>query len=228
MLEVLGVLVDENTFPAFNCEAGVDSQHLRGLCPRLVELPRLRIGGRQIDMSPLQIRSARCGFTEQTHRLSIALKRVIGQTQPTCRVDERLKRIEAHICLQDLDRSCVLARIRQDQSESMIDKIGIEREGALEFSDCGVVLVLPKQDMSKLSASLWQASVEAHRRIRQFKGAIERSGTEIIAVERFVISVKVSPGQHRSGARVIRIDREGLFEQTPSFIEQGFGTSALM
>ena len=33
------------------------------------------------------------------------------------------------------------------------------------------MLTLEKQDMPKLSASLWQAGVEAHRGLRQFKGA---------------------------------------------------------
>src|SRR5262249_24912108 len=78
------------------------------------------------------------------------------------------------------------------------------------------------------SASLWQAGVEVHRRLHQFKGAIERSGTEIIAIERFDISVMVSPGQHRSGAGVIRVDRQGLFEQTPCLVERRFRASARM
>jgi hypothetical protein len=30
VLEVLGVLVDQNTFVSFNCETGVDPKHLRG------------------------------------------------------------------------------------------------------------------------------------------------------------------------------------------------------
>src|SRR5215475_16044115 len=97
----------------------------------------------------------------------------------------------------------------------MVDEIRVERKGSLEFGNGGVVLALEEKDESKLSARLWQAGVEVHRRLRQFKGAIERSGIEIIAIERFDISVVVSPGQHRSGARVIRVDRQGLFEQTP-------------
>jgi hypothetical protein len=109
-----------------------------------------------------------------------------------------LKRIEADVCLQDLDGSCGLARINQGLSISMVE-IGIEGEGSLEFGDRGVVLALPKQDISKLGASLWQAGVEVHPRLRQFKRAIERSGTEIVAIERFDISVEVSPRQLRSG-----------------------------
>src|SRR6266849_9406805 len=82
--------------------------------------------------------------------------------------------------------------------------------------------------MSKLSASLWQARVEAHSRLRQFKGAIERSGTEIVAIERFVICAEVSPGQHRSSTRVSRVDRQALFEQTLCLIERRFGASGRM
>ncbi len=82
--------------------------------------------------------------------------------------------------------------------------------------------------MSKLSASLRQARVEVDSRLRQLKGAIERSGTEIIAVERFDIGVQVSPGQGRSGARVIRVDHQALFEQTPRVIERRFRASVLM
>src|SRR5215470_6498898 len=44
MLEVLGVLVDENTSRAFDCETGIDPQHLRGFGSRLLKLSRLSIG----------------------------------------------------------------------------------------------------------------------------------------------------------------------------------------
>src|SRR5262245_8602110 len=55
MLDILGVLVDGKTFPAFNCEPRVDPQHLRGFGSRLLKLFRLGIGGRQKKMRPLQI-----------------------------------------------------------------------------------------------------------------------------------------------------------------------------
>jgi hypothetical protein len=48
----------------------------------------------------------------------------------------------------------------------MIDEIGVEREGALEFGEGCVVLALVNQDDPKLSASLWQKGVEVHRRLR--------------------------------------------------------------
>jgi hypothetical protein len=104
----------------------------------------------------------------------------------------------------------------------MVDEIGIEREGSLEFGDGSVVLALPNQDFSKLSASLWQVVVEVHRRLRQFKGTIECSATEVIAIERFDISNDVSLGQQRSDARVVRVDCQRLFEQTPCLVEQCF------
>src|SRR5215470_7464338 len=110
----------------------------------------------------------------------------------------------------------------------MVDEIGIERERSFEFGDGGVVLTLVKQDLSKMSASLWQAGVEAHGRLREFKGAIERSWTEIVAVERFDIGVDVCPGQHRSGARVIRGDRKRLFEHAPRVIKRRFRASVGM
>ena len=74
----------------------------------------------------------------------------------------------------------------------MVDEIGVEREGLLEFGHGSVVLALAKQDHSKLSASLRQACVNAHGLLRQFMGAIERSRTEIIAIVRFDISVHMS------------------------------------
>src|SRR5215469_5371882 len=77
VLDILGGLEDQNTFPAFNCEPGVDSQHLPALSPRLLKLSRLRIGGGQKSMRPLQVGQARCAFAEKTHRLPIALERVI-------------------------------------------------------------------------------------------------------------------------------------------------------
>src|SRR5437899_5083764 len=140
-----------------------------------------------------------------------------------------LKRIEAEVCVQYLDSSCGLAHGNQSSRVSIVDEIGIEREGSLEFCDGGVVLALEKQDVSELSASLRQARVEVHSRLRQFKRAIKRSGIEIIATEQFDICdirVEVSPGQHRSGAGVIGVDREGLLEQTPRVIERRFGVSA--
>src|SRR5215831_20903019 len=98
--------------------------------------------------------------------------------------------MQAHVCLNDLDGSCGLARIHQGLGVSMVDVIGVEREGSLEFGDGGVVLALVNQDLSKLAAGLWQAGVEVHRRLGQFKGAIERSGTEIAAIVWFDISAE--------------------------------------
>jgi hypothetical protein len=114
-----------------------------------------------------------------------------------------LKRIEAQICLEDLDGFCGLAHIRQGFGASMVDEIGVEREASLEFGNRGVVPALVNQDISKLSASRRQAGVETHCGLRQFKGAIERNGIEIVSIERFDIGVEVSLGQHRSSARVI-------------------------
>src|SRR5262249_1735961 len=134
----------------------------------------------------------------------------------------------ADVCLQYLDRSRGLARILQGRGVSIIDEIEVEPEGSLKFGDRGVVPALEKQDISKLSASLGQTRVEVHSRLRQFKGAIKRSGTEIIAIERFDISVEVCPGQHRCGARVIWVDGQALFEQSPCVVERRFGASGHM
>ena len=89
----------------------------------------------------------------------------------------------------------------------MVDEIGIKREGALEFGDGGVVPALVKQEVSKLSASLWQPGVDVHRHPRQFKGAIKRGGIEIVAIEQFGIGQVVSQGQHRSSACTSTDDR---------------------
>src|SRR5215510_9968829 len=126
--------------------------------------------------------------------------------------------MQAHVCLNDLDRSCGLARIHQSLGVSMVDVIGVECEGSLEFGDGGVVLALVNQDLSELAAGLWQAGVEVHRCLGQFKGAIERGGTEIVAIIWFGICSEVSEGQYRSGARITRVDRQTLFEQTPRLI----------
>jgi hypothetical protein len=67
-----------------------------------------------------------------------------------------------------------------------------------------------------------------HGGLCQFQRAIERSRTEIIAIERLEISVDVSPGQCRSGARIIWVDRQRLFEQTLCIIERRFRASAQM
>jgi len=48
--------------------------------------------------------------------------------------------------------------------------LGVESEGPLEFGDGGIVAALEKQGTSKLGASLRQAGVEAHSRLRQLKG----------------------------------------------------------
>src|SRR5215467_10118554 len=117
-------------------------------------------------MWPLPIGQARCALAEQAHRLPIALETVIGLAQPTCRPQERLKRVEAHVSIQYLDGSGGLARIHQGSRVSMVDEIGVEREGSLEFGDAGVVLTLVNQESSKLSARLWQQGVEVDRRLR--------------------------------------------------------------
>src|SRR5882762_6479181 len=150
-------------------------------------------------MRPLLIGQARRAFAQPTHCLPIALEHIMGDAHEVKR--PRLKRIEADVYLKYLDSSCVLARTQQDLGVSIFHEIGIEREGSLEFGEGGVVPALENQDMSKLSASLRQEGVEVHRRLRQFKGAIERGGTEIIAIGRIAISIQVSPGQHRGGAR---------------------------
>src|SRR5262249_40922706 len=102
----------------------------------------------------------------------------------TCGVDERLKRIEVHVCLKDLERSCGLARTGQNHGESIVYEIRVEREGSLEFGDGGVVPALVNQDVSKLSASLRQAGVEVHRRLRQFTGAMQRIGIGVMPRKR--------------------------------------------
>src|SRR6266478_246664 len=62
MLDILGVLVDGKTFPAFNREPRVDPQHLRGFGSRLLKLSRLRVGGRQHKMRTLLIGQAQYAF----------------------------------------------------------------------------------------------------------------------------------------------------------------------
>src|SRR6266849_9253113 len=59
MVEVLGVLVDANTFRTFDCETGIDPEHLRGFGSCLLKLSQLRMGARQRDVRPLQTRLAR-------------------------------------------------------------------------------------------------------------------------------------------------------------------------
>jgi hypothetical protein len=105
--------------------------------------------------------------------------------------------------------------------------VWVERECSLEFVHGGIVLALENQDPSKLGMSLRQARIEAHGSLRQFKGAIERSRTHIIAIERFGICLHLNLAEQRSGARISRVDREGLFEQTPCVIERCFGASVI-
>src|SRR5262249_9180450 len=159
VLNILGMLVDDKRSESFDCESGVDSQHLRGLGFRLLNLSRLGIGQREPKMRPLLIGQARYALAEQTHRLVIALEHVMSGAQVTCRIDERLKRIEAHVCLQYLYGPCRLARKRQGSGVCIVDEIWIEREGALKFRDRSVVPALVDQDTSKLSVSLRQAGV---------------------------------------------------------------------
>src|SRR5215475_8465481 len=90
MVNILGVLEDGETFPAFNCEARVDPQHLRGLFPGLLKFSQLGVGSREPKVGQLYIRSARREFPQQTHRVPIALEHVTGLAHPTCRVHMRL------------------------------------------------------------------------------------------------------------------------------------------
>src|SRR5260370_28420326 len=96
----------------------------------------------------------------------------------------------------------------------MVDESGVERDGPLEFSNGGVVPALEEQDISKRSASLWQGAVEMHSCLCQFKNAIERGGTEIIAIVRTEKGAQGGPRQHPGGARVIPVRPHGAFPQT--------------
>jgi hypothetical protein len=109
---------------------------------------------------------------------------------------------------------CRLAQKKQTKAISKVAEIGVEREGSLPRGNGGVVLACQKQDMSKLSVSLRQAGVKAHRGLGQFKGTIECSRLVIVTIQRLKITNGVSPGQHRISARVVRVDRQALFEQT--------------
>src|SRR5262245_36674305 len=102
-------------------------------------------------MRRLQIGQARCVFATQAHRLSIALEQVIRPTHVTKRLEPG-KGIEADVCLQYLKCSCGLARKNQSRRVSIVDVIGVECEGALEFGDSGIVSALVKRDISKLGA----------------------------------------------------------------------------
>src|SRR5215475_12777329 len=119
MFDILRVLREEkNRFPAFNCETGVDPQHLRGFRPRLLKLPGLRISGSQREMGQLRIGQARCAFAPPTHRLPIALEHVTGRAHEL--KWPRPKRIEADVQLKYLDSSCWLAHIDQGCGVSIV------------------------------------------------------------------------------------------------------------
>jgi hypothetical protein len=75
LLDILRVLEDKKTFDSFDCEAGVDPQHLRGFGSRLRKLSQLRMGGRQRDMLQLLTGLARHGLVQPMHRLPIAWNR---------------------------------------------------------------------------------------------------------------------------------------------------------
>ena len=79
------------------------------------------------------MRRARRAFTEQMHRLFLALQHESGGAKLTCPLVERLKGVKVQVCLQELDGSAGLARIYQGSGVSIVDEIGVEREGSLEF-----------------------------------------------------------------------------------------------
>jgi hypothetical protein len=93
MLDVLWVLVDHNTFVSFNCETGVDPQHLRRLFPGLLNLSQLGIGGREKNMERLDIWQLQCTFAQPTQRLSVPFKQVIGLAHKKGHPGGLLKRI---------------------------------------------------------------------------------------------------------------------------------------
>src|SRR5712671_7414617 len=118
--------------------------------------------------------------------------------------------------------------MEQEAGESIVDEIGVEREGSLKFRDGGVVLALPKQNPSKLGVSQRQARVEVRRSLSQFECAIDCSWIHIVAVERVVICGDVRAGQPRVCASVIGVDRQGLLKQTPCVVERRFSASVDM
>jgi hypothetical protein len=50
----------------------------------------------------------------------------------------------------------------------------------------------------------------------------------MVAIERLDISAEVGRGQHRGGARITRVDRQGLFEQAPCVIQRRYCATVRM
>src|SRR5215510_6217377 len=64
MVDISRVLEDGETLPAFNCETGIDPQHLCGLFPGLLKLSQLGVGSPEPKMGQLYVGLARCEFAQ--------------------------------------------------------------------------------------------------------------------------------------------------------------------
>src|ERR1700730_10104542 len=103
---------------------------------------------------------ARCPFAEQGDRLRVTPEHVIGAALATGPSDVRRKGIEAKVCFDHLDSPCGLTDRDQDVTKSMVDEIRVEREGAFELGNAGIMPALPVQGPSKSRVRQRQPRVE--------------------------------------------------------------------
>src|SRR5260370_3785380 len=130
MLGILGVLVGQGAFPSFNGEAGLDSEDLGCLCLRLGKLPQLGICGGQPERENSHVRCARWVHPQRLRGFLIAFEHVVGMTEEA-KTGQRMKRIEADIRLESLDRFRRLPVKDQAESKTMVDEIMVQRYRSL-------------------------------------------------------------------------------------------------
>src|SRR5262249_10480914 len=96
-----------------------------------------------------------------------------------------------------------------------------ERHGPLELGDRRLMLAPANKNKPQVGVRLRQIGVELYGFASQMIRPVEGSGVQMVAIQRVKPSVHMGPGKPSVGARVIRVERNGLLQQTQDLVELG-------
>src|SRR6516225_4967097 len=89
----------------------------------------------------------------------------------------RMERIEPHLRFCNLNCSSGLPDRVKDLCKSVIDKIGVQRNGSFDGNRCSVEIALANYVIRQFGVGFGKVRIELYGRARQRNGPIERSRT---------------------------------------------------
>src|SRR6185503_2523863 len=112
-----------------------------------------------------------------------------------------------------------MSRVHQHIREAPIREIGIERQGPLELGDRRLMLASANKNKPQVGMRLRQIGVELYGFASQMIRPVEGSSVQMVAIQRVKPTAHMGPGKPSVGARVVRGERNRLFQQTPDLVE---------